>query len=581
VLTFILATLKDTRGAFTYLNSIYMDTTEKTDPTLPFGTPMDATANDLEKPAGGALLSRKKRDTSLDRVDGMSDPTAGKESAEQIASTADADLLGDDGLKPSPPPSKYQIPNGGTTMVEFRDTFMSDGDQSSSVIIDNDTEFVNMMKSPLFDGETGDLIEFTYAFVTPQSEAGDRQLAEICTAVRNAGAHSHTYDAHSGANYRITRIGATASRLDRFADAIGYINEFDPAAVKVACEAAGIELDNGESAAKVGIHLNTKGWYEPYSYLSGEYSFAQRHLFAPFTNGDYVYLMNLLMRAPTDDKVKRQHAKEAQRLAAEKKKAHMQTVQAHALSKTTGQASGTAPAAAAGATAKKDTATASGAEEKTEKKKMRRSTRKRPSKAKSSEVGSGSASTLGSGANIEDMDEADRAARRRSSKKELAAGSEMDGSAPPTVPLLASAASSSLSILDTRAASASSLSILDAKVAPAGREGAATAGAAPIGGAEEPLDEGRGCGFDLEALATSKEDQILAFFVMHHLGERAKLVEKWMRWSWPWKIPVDDINEYFGKVKKDEIFSFSFPLQSRRRSIIIVAILIELDSNST
>jgi len=408
-----------------------MDTTEKTDPTLPFGTPMDATANDLEKPAGGALLSRKKRDTSLDRVDGTSDPTAGKESAMHIACAADADLLGDDGLKPSPPPSKYQIPNGGTTMVEFRDTFMSDGDQSSSVIIDNDTEFVNMMKSPLFDGETGDLIEFTYAFVTPQSEAGDRQLAEICTAVRNAGAHSHTYDAHSGANYRITRIGATASRLDRFADAIGYINEFDPAAVKVACEAAGIELDNGESAAKVGIHLDTKGWYEPYSYLSGEYSFAQRHLFAPFTNGDYVYLMNLLMRAPTDDKVKRQHAKEAQRLAAEKKKAHMQTVQAHALSKTTGQASGTAPAAAAGATAKKDTATASGAEEKTEKKKMRRVTRKRPSKTKSAEAGSGSASAPDSGANSEDMDEADRAARRGSSKKELAAGAVGDHPARP------------------------------------------------------------------------------------------------------------------------------------------------------
>ena len=83
---------------------------------------------------------------------------------------------------------------------------------------------------------------------------------------------------------------------------------------------------------------------------------------------------------------------------------------------------------------------------------------------------------------------------------------------------------------------------------PVGTEVAASV-PAPGGGAEEPLDEGRGCGFDLEALATSKEDEILAFFVMHHLGERAKLVEKWMRWSWPWKIPVDDINEYFGKVE--------------------------------
>jgi hypothetical protein len=558
-----------------------MDTAEKADPTLPFGTPMDATPNDLKKPAGGVPLSRKKRDTSLDRVDGMSDGASGKKSAEQIASAADADLLGDDGLRPSPPSSKIQIPNSGTTVVEFRDTFVSDVDQSTSVIIDNDTEFVNMMKSPLVDGETGELIEFTYAFVTTKSEAGDRQLAEICTAVRNAGAHSHTYDAHSGANYRITRIGATASRLDRFADAIGYINEFDPAAVKVACEAAGIELDNGESAAKVGIHLDTKGWYEPYSYLSGEYSFAQRHLFAPFTNGDYVYLMNLLMRAPTDDKVKRQHAKEAQRLAAEKNKAHMQTAQAHALKKTTGRASGNvptaapaAPAAASAETAKKDTAKAASAEEKVGtgagveiKKKPRRSGGKRSSKGKSSEAGGGSASAPDSGANSEDMDEADRAARRGPCKKELAAGAEVDCSASPTVALVASASSSSLSIVDARAA-------------PAGREGAATAGAAPIGGAEEPLDEGRGCGFDLEALATSKEDQILAFFVMHHLGERAKLVEKWMRWSWPWKIPVDDINEYFGKVEK-KCFSFSFPLQRRRRNIIREAILIELDSNST
>jgi len=235
-----------------------MQTTGETSFALSIGTRMDATANDLEKPAGGVTLLRKRRDTSLDRVDGTSDNVTDEEGAPQ------ADLLANDGLKPStPPPSKIQIPNGGTTVVEFRDTFMADGDQSSSLIIDNDTEFVNMMKSPLYDCETGELIEFTYVFVTPKSEGGDRQLAEICTAVRNAGAHSHTYDAHSGANYRMTRVGATASRLDRFADAIGYINEFDPAAVKVACEEAGIELDNGESAAKVGIHLNTKGGTSP------------------------------------------------------------------------------------------------------------------------------------------------------------------------------------------------------------------------------------------------------------------------------------------------------------------------------
>ena len=512
-----------------------MEVTEESSPALPIGTRMDATANDLEKPAGGETLTRKKRDTSLDRIDGVNDSVADKESTQQ------ADLLGDDGLKPSmPPPSKIQIPNGGTTVVEFRDMFMADGDQSSSVIIDNDTEFVNMMKSPLYDGETGELIEFTYVFVTPKSEGGDRQLAEICTAVRNAGAHSHTYDAHSGANYRMTRVGATASRLDRFADAIGYINEFDPAAVKVACEEAGIELDNGESAAKVGIHLNTKGWYEPYSYLSGRYSFAQRHLFAPFTNGDYVYLMNLLMRAPTDDKVKRQHAKEAKRFAAEKYKAHMQTAQAHALNnKNTGPASGTGGAPSASPeTAKKETA----AEEKSktggagEKKKVRRLTRKRSSKGKKLDSKGGhSSSAPAAGAYSEDLDERDRSVRRGSSKKDLAAGEEVhDQVQPPRDEPVDSAFPSSSSTLDA------------ARPVTSGGEAAAAAAAA-----EEPLDEGRGCGFDLEALATSKKDEILAFFVMHHLGERAKLVAKWMRWSWPWNIPVDDINEYFGKVIKE------------------------------
>jgi hypothetical protein len=311
-----------------------------------------------------------------------------------------------------------------------------------------------------------------------------------------------------------------------FADAIGYINEFDPVAVKAACEAAGIDLDNGESAAKAGIHLDTKGWYDPYSFLSGEFSFAQRHLFAPFSNGDYVYLMNLMLRAPTDANVKLLRAKEAERQAADDKKIHMLAVKAQALKTVDAQ-----EAAAREAQAAADKAAAREAEKAVkavEKAKAAADKAAKVSERKKKYFGRRRKKNTGaSAAGVGEPEE------------EEGVGSDEDGEDAGTAFRRASSLNDALAAEAAAAAEAHAAAELADAAAAAAHLAVAAVGA---------LDEGRGCGFDLEELATSSENALLAFFVMHHPGERAELVAKWMKWDWPWKIPVDDINEYFGKV---------------------------------
>jgi len=78
--------------------------------------------------------------------------------------------------------------------------------------------------------------------------------------MHSAGIHTHTYDARSGAHYRITRVGATASRLSAFADSVHYINELDGEKVREACLAVGLKIDNGELAKERGIPVLHKDW---------------------------------------------------------------------------------------------------------------------------------------------------------------------------------------------------------------------------------------------------------------------------------------------------------------------------------
>ena len=94
----------------------------------------------------------------------------------------------------------------------------------------------------LYDPDGDEKIIFFFGLITQKGEDGDLKLAKMCAAMESAGVHHHTYDAKSGAAYRMTRIGVTQSRLERFAHATNYVSGFDEAAVAAACVAANIVL---------------------------------------------------------------------------------------------------------------------------------------------------------------------------------------------------------------------------------------------------------------------------------------------------------------------------------------------------
>ena len=115
------------------------------------------------------------------------------------------------------------------TLLQLEDLDISDGDQSDRFVVDNVSCPAGCSKwPPLYDKLSGEEIHFYYALVTKKDEHGDRKLASLISQMKEAGVHSHTYDARSGAKYRITRVGATGSRLGEFADAVHYINELNP-----------------------------------------------------------------------------------------------------------------------------------------------------------------------------------------------------------------------------------------------------------------------------------------------------------------------------------------------------------------
>ena len=67
------------------------------------------------------------------------------------------------------------------------------------VVVDNASSW----KTELYDRATSEHIKFLYAVVTTKDAEGDLKLARMCRLVEEAGLHHHTYDAKSGAPYRI------------------------------------------------------------------------------------------------------------------------------------------------------------------------------------------------------------------------------------------------------------------------------------------------------------------------------------------------------------------------------------------
>ena len=85
--------------------------------------------------------------------------------------------------------------------------------------------------------------EFMYGFVTTKDDDGDIKLAGMCEAMDQAGLFHTTYDAKSGAAFRITLIGATEARLEAFADAKNVLMGLQPIKIKAACVARGLVLE--------------------------------------------------------------------------------------------------------------------------------------------------------------------------------------------------------------------------------------------------------------------------------------------------------------------------------------------------
>jgi hypothetical protein len=190
-------------------------------------------------------------------------------------------------------------------VLEFRDQNLEDGDQSDVVVVDSKGL---LLGKTLREEKSGEEILWLMAFVTPKHAedlnhdgvlnmdevVGDRKLASMTRSLFRAGLHTHTFDAQSGAPKRITRIGATRARLNNYASAVGYIDEFDPAKVEAECQRNDLILKNPD----LKLRPEARTWYHPYDKLSGPYSAKHAHLFRPFTNGDFLYLLNEVLQAP-------------------------------------------------------------------------------------------------------------------------------------------------------------------------------------------------------------------------------------------------------------------------------------------
>jgi hypothetical protein len=136
------------------------------------------------------------------------------------------------------------------------------------------------------DAESGESVLILFGFVTTKNDEGDTKLEKMCAAMNKAGVFYHSYDAKSGGSYRITRIGATKSRLEKFADAIDFVTGLDRDKIKKACEDIGLILKNPSYG---------KGWYDPYAHLSGGYEVEKKELYCEFTSGDFIKLLFLIL----------------------------------------------------------------------------------------------------------------------------------------------------------------------------------------------------------------------------------------------------------------------------------------------
>mmetsp|Transcript_29683 Transcript_29683/g.34946 ORF Transcript_29683/g.34946 Transcript_29683/m.34946 type:complete len:569 (-) Transcript_29683:973-2679(-) len=150
------------------------------------------------------------------------------------------------------------------------------------LVIDNKTHAGTKM----YDPESNEEIQFFFAIITEKGTEGDMKLGKMCLDMDAAGVYHTTYDAKSGASYRITRLGCSVARIKAYASASSYMIGFDPEAVERAYGGLGMKLENPVYAPH---------WYHPYSYLSAPFELDKEHLYRPFENHDEFMIFKMLL----------------------------------------------------------------------------------------------------------------------------------------------------------------------------------------------------------------------------------------------------------------------------------------------
>lgn len=108
----------------------------------------------------------------------------------------------------------------------------------------------------------------------------------MCLDMDAAGVYHTTYDAKSGSNSRITRVGCSMQRLRSYASATSYTIGFKPDVVARLYESNGLKLENPDYG---------KDWYSPYEHLSGPYDDSKSHLYRAFESRDKFMIFKMIL----------------------------------------------------------------------------------------------------------------------------------------------------------------------------------------------------------------------------------------------------------------------------------------------
>lgn len=127
------------------------------------------------------------------------------------------------------------------------------------------------------DPESGEQVRFLFNVITTLTDEGALKLAQLVSYIHAAGVVTHTYDARSGAGYRVTQLGVTDARLLQYAAAFDLARPFLPEEVRAECAKKGISIENPDTA-------QGQAWYDPYENLSGAFEIESEKMYAPLSD---------------------------------------------------------------------------------------------------------------------------------------------------------------------------------------------------------------------------------------------------------------------------------------------------------